>query len=239
MAPEPTVDVSACCEIWTVDLRTPASADMARVLSGDERERADAFVFDLDRSRWIRARSALRHVLSDLVNLPPEAIAFDYASFGKPQLTQSSEQAKVWFNLSHAGDLALIAIDRIGEIGIDIEQFPNPRLDFLEIAPLVLSQAERRQLAGFDDDFETVLCRIWTCKEAYVKALGVGLSVPLADIETDIAQSGIPVVRSSQHEDDASRIWTSCPLVLERGYVGTLVHRGQPDRPVRYRRFPK
>src|SRR5579871_4882596 len=105
-------------ELWTISL----TRDLPSHISEDELARANRFKFDADRVRWIRSRSALRMILSRYAGEDPGNLVFLYGKHGKPSIPFSVVQ----FNLSHAGDWAIIAVSRTVAVGVDIERMrPN------------------------------------------------------------------------------------------------------------------
>jgi 4'-phosphopantetheinyl transferase len=146
-------------DIWTVSLTTPAPEH----LSEDEIARANRFKFEEDRIRWIRARSSLRLILSMYAGDDPARLGFVYGEHGKPALLPVSD---VEFNLSHAGDWALIAVTRSIPVGVDIER----------IRPNVEMSALLRRLGETDLPVTTQeLYHRWTRREARSKAAGGAL----------------------------------------------------------------
>lgn len=173
-----TPDLDRQVDVWFVRL---AASDLmlarARgILSADERARAGRFFFEHLQRRYTLARAALRVLAGRHLSRAPESLPIAYAGHGKPRLPDSRLQ----FNLSHSGDLAAYAFSNDVEVGIDIEQI-RPVSDRRSIARRFFSARECRALeeeepAGGDAAF----FRCWTRKEAYIKAIGAGLSVPLA-----------------------------------------------------------
>lgn len=154
-------------DLWTVSLTTPSPSQ----LSDDEIARAKRFRFEEDRVRWTRARSSLRLILSMYVGDDPFRIAFEYGPHGKPALPPISDTQ---FNLSHAGDWAMIAITRSVPVGVDIERI-RPNLD---MAPLLERLGETSLPSGVQE-----LYHVWTRREARVKAAGGALfETPAANI---------------------------------------------------------
>jgi 4'-phosphopantetheinyl transferase len=152
-------------DLWTVSLTNPSPTQ----LSEDEIARANRFKFEADRIRWTRARSLLRMILSRYVNDDPFRIAFIYGEHGKPALLPFSD---IQFNLSHAGDWAMIAISHSVPVGVDIEHI---RTNF-DIAPLL------HRLGETDLPGETQqLYQVWTRREAKSKAAGGALFDKPAD----------------------------------------------------------
>lgn len=155
-------------------------------LSSEERERAAKFRFERDRRRFVVARARLREELAGRLGLRPEAVELAYGDNGKPRLADQV----LHFSVSHCDDVALFAFSRSGEIGVDIEAIrPVREADAIAVqffSPLehagYAALAPRDRLLGF--------FRVWTRKEAYVKALGVGFSMALERFDLSVAPRG-------------------------------------------------
>jgi len=169
-----------CLDLWYVDL--DVSADAVRCfrewLSSDELAKAERFHSDAHRARYIVGRAALRGVLAERLDCSPAAIRFSYGANGKPML--EGGRGHIEFNLAHSGGDAVIALADGAAVGVDIELL-RPIADVESLARLVFSDAERRELALAPDPVSAFL-NGWTRKEAYVKALGLGLTAPLTEI---------------------------------------------------------
>jgi 4'-phosphopantetheinyl transferase len=150
-------------DLWTVSLLDPRPA----LLSEEEAERASRFRFEVDRVRWTRARSALRAILSRYAGDAPEALRFVYGPHGKPALSPASD---IEFNLSHAGDWALIAVAGPVPVGVDIEHI-RPNIDMAALL--------RRLGESVPPDAD--LYQAWTRREARSKAAGGALFDPPLD----------------------------------------------------------
>jgi len=166
--------LSGCVRLWSVPLDSGGRSDLPwAVLSRDEVDRAARIPDERIRRRYVVGRVALRRLLGERLAIAPSELRFDYGAHGKPSL----EGAGVSFNLSHSGDLALIAIADHEKVGVDLEQIrPRPRLDLL--LRRVLTEEERGLLgrAQPGEDLRWFL-RCWTAKEAVAKALGFGLAL--------------------------------------------------------------
>lgn len=151
-----------------------------RVLSDDEKLRADRFVRRRDRTRWIVAHGVLRHVLGRYCGIDPRAIAFVHGAAGKPSLSQvGTQRALTTFNLAHSHDRALLAVSRDREIGVDLEQMRDD-FDPLPIAREFFFGAELAAIQAAPPDLRRdAFFRHWTAKEAILKAHGAGLSLAL------------------------------------------------------------
>ena len=149
-------------DLWTVSLLEERPV----FLSEEEAQRASRFRFEGDRVRWRRARSALRAILSRYAGDAPEALRFVYGPHGKPALSPATD---IEFNLSHAGDWAMIAVARAVPAGVDIERI-RPNVD---IAALLGRLGETGLPAAVPD-----LYQAWTRREARSKAIGGALFDP-------------------------------------------------------------
>ncbi len=145
-------------EVVTVDLTAPA----APVLSAHERERAERFAAEAQARRWSAARAALRVTLGERLGIAPADVVFAAGEHGKPELAG----AALRFNLSHAGELALIALAE-REVGVDVERTDRSA----RAVTRALTAGERAALDGGEHE----LLRIWCRKEALAKAIGRGL----------------------------------------------------------------
>lgn len=196
-------------QVWCT--RTDVAAD-ERVLSRDERARADRFRFPHHRLRWVAARALLRTVLSEALDCAPQDVRFRYSEYGKPVLHDD----RVRFNLSHAGDLAVCVVCPTREVGIDVEQVRDvPDMDgvFRRIA----SQGEVRAWRALSArERQAAFFRCWTVKESCVKALGTGLTTPVENIEV-LTIAGNPLVIEC-----VMRTWRVFTFVPSAGYVAAL-----------------
>lgn len=172
-------------DIWRVDLAEHQAEiqQFPKLLSPDETQRADRFCFERDRRRFIVARTATRQILSQYVNLAPKELVFSYGKQGKPELEGDAKKSGITFNVSHCCETALIAVTRGLIVGIDIEQI-NPEFATKEISQHFFSVSEVARLRTLPQSAQAkAFFSCWTRKEAYVKALGEGLSVPLNSFE--------------------------------------------------------
>jgi 4'-phosphopantetheinyl transferase len=206
--------------VWKVDLS--ATVVEVRLLSRGEYERAARFRFERDRQHFKAARSALRIILGRYLNLPPASLEFAQTEYGKPFLT-NPEGAGVLFNLSHSGEVALIAVAREREVGVDVEFM---RADFAtnEVAEQFFSMAEIYTLSGLEPHLRTqAFFNCWTRKEAYVKARGEGLSMPLDVFDVSLAPDVPAAMLSNRVNDTEPSHWIFQDLNIAPDYAGTLV----------------
>lgn len=162
--------------VWQVDL-ADAAWDAAAVLCAEERQRAEAFRTEVLAQRYRRARTALRLLLGRYLGRAPEEIQLTYGPYGKPELAGQP----LHFNLSHSADQCLIALAGL-PVGVDIETL-GPGVNPAELLDLVCHPHEREELAGLTDaQRRRQFLTLWAFKEAYCKALGMGLQVDLPSI---------------------------------------------------------
>jgi len=165
--------------VTRLDVRSEALRAGAAVLTDEERDRARRFVFDRDRDRFIEARACLRQLLAARLGTPPDSVELVYGARGKPALAPGYADTGLRFNVSHCDDLTLYAFSCGREIGIDVEAV-RPIGDADDIAARFFSQREKRAYRALEPgDRPLGFFQCWTRKEAFIKALGDGLSYPL------------------------------------------------------------
>ena len=195
-------------------------------LAADEQARAGRFYFERDRERFIVARGVLRAILGGYLNRAPEGLSFCYSSHGKPALTGESGGDEIRFNVAHSQEVALYAVTRGRQLGIDVERIRFD-LSVAEIAERFFSPREVATLRALPAELQRqafFLC--WTRKEAYIKARGQGLSLPLDQFDVSLAPGEPAAVLASQQDpSDASR-WSLQELTPAAGYVAALAVEG-------------
>jgi 4'-phosphopantetheinyl transferase len=175
------------------------------VLSEDELERAGRFRFERDRRRFVAGRSTLRRLLASYLDASPREIGFEYGPFGKPDVPA----AGLSFNVSHSGSCALFAFGPRFELGVDVELLDVAKADDDRVAQHFFAPQEVATLRAHSPWARPrAFLRCWTRKEAFIKARGDGLSLPLQDFDVSFA-TGEPaaIVRTawSPHEPEE---WT-------------------------------
>ncbi|MGH8689268.1 MAG: 4'-phosphopantetheinyl transferase family protein [Burkholderiales bacterium] len=196
----------------------------AAVLSEDERERAGRFACDRARRRFTVARARLRRLLGARLDVRPESVELVYGERGKPALAPSFTDSGLRFNLSHAGDVAVYAFSTAGEVGVDIEEVRAIR-DADAVAAYAFSRRENECYRRLDARCKPLaFFRCWTRKEAFVKALGDGLSHPLDGFDVSLAP-GEParILRVGRTPGDGCG-WRLRSFVPVPGLIGAVVH---------------
>jgi 4'-phosphopantetheinyl transferase len=184
MAPLGRDDVHV--RIASLDHRQSELRFFESILAQDEMERASRFHFHKDRERFVAGRGLLRMILSPYVGVSPGEIIFTYGSRGKPGLARQESRPSIEFNLAHSGGTAMYAITRDRPVGVDIESMKHD-LSFESVAEHFFSSVEVAALRSLPEDMQrTAFFKCWTRKEAYIKALGDGLSCPLSDFDVSL-----------------------------------------------------
>lgn len=167
------------------------------LLSEEERAHAKTLIATAVKERYICGRGGLRSILARYLNRHPTSLAFAYQTYGKPMLAGSTD---LDFNLAHTDQYILYGLTKRADIGVDIE-FMRP-IDFEALSKRFFSEREFAQvMAAKQEERLATFYRIWTYKEAFVKAIGMGLSCPLSDFEIELAP----------HEETARLIRTIDP----------------------------
>jgi 4'-phosphopantetheinyl transferase len=217
--------------VWRADLGLEAAylRRLGQNLSADERERASRFRFTRDRVRFIGARGLLREILALYLNASPGRLSFDYGAHGKPFL--AGEHSNLRFNVSHSFDAMLLAIAHMREVGVDVEGMGNIGLAMDELGDTVLSEPEKQALTRFrGEDRRTTFLRFWTLKEAFIKADGRGVSLPLKRIDVSAREGRVAVLNEATGEWRTCSRWELRTLAPVPGYVAALAAEGQDWR---------
>jgi|SRR5579863_336323 len=219
-SPVPPAGANDLADVWTVVLDRPSpERDVFRqCLSSDELQRAIRFRFAHDRNHFIVARAALRTILAFYSGVRKDQIAFEYGPFGKPTLASNSASGiELQFNVSHSHGIALVAVSRSCPLGIDIER-DSPTCSLESIAKAAFSPEEAKSLAAARP---RALLQHWTCKEAYVKAQGVGLSRDPGQFQIVIGD-GLGYALDAARAQRADPGWMVGHLPTVDGFVAAL-----------------
>ena len=215
--------------VWRSELDAVADDDVERLagtLAADERARADSFVFAPDRRRFIVGRAALRSVLAGYLGIAPAAVALGRTPQGRPTLTGAHAGALA-FSVSRSAGLALCAVTIGRDVGVDVERIMGGVAQDL-LHDRVLSPAELTALRALAPAArERAFFAVWTRKEAYAKARGLGLSLPFEQftMTTDLGAAALVAAA----DDDPLR-WTLCDLEAGPGYAAALAVEGTLGR---------
>jgi 4'-phosphopantetheinyl transferase len=214
--------------LWRVNLARPEEtvAALHLFLAPDEQERAARFHFQRHRDRYIVGRGALRDLIGQYLDRPPASIQFRYSDHGKPQLAAVMDAPDFRFNVTHAKTLALIAFTWGREIGVDVE-FVRRLDDALAIAERHFSPREFAQFRRLPPQQRVeAFFNCWTRKEAFIKAIGEGLSHPLDTFDVSFAPGETAVLRQVDGSPAKAARWRLESLTPAPGYIAALLVKG-------------
>lgn len=211
--------------VWRIGLDADEGtlADLAGCLDAAEQARAAAFHFARDRRRFIVSHAATRHILARYLDVTAAAVRFTHGARGKPRLAPPFHTSGLHFNLSHAGELALLAVAQGRPVGVDVEHI-RPLPDALSLAETFFAPAETAQLRPLLGTplGERLFFTCWTRKEAFIKATGDGLSRPLASFVVTFLPGDPPALLNAATRRPIEG-WTLIPLDPGPDYVAALV----------------
>jgi 4'-phosphopantetheinyl transferase len=218
--------------IWRVPLnfRSDSLLLLESGLSEDERKRAGKYYFQRDRNRYIAARGILRTLLGRYLAVPPSKLQFAYGRYGKPSLSSEFAGSSLFFNVSHSHELALLAFTRVGDIGVDVE-YMRADVEYMQLAQHFFSEHERHQLVSLSRSMvQAAFFCCWTRKEAYIKARGLGLQLPLAQFDVSVHPEKTAAFLGSREEGQNIKDWSLYNLLPGSGYAAACVVKGVPSR---------
>jgi 4'-phosphopantetheinyl transferase len=222
--------------IWRASLDLEASQIhlLGRILNADERARAKRFYFQKDRKQFIVARGLLRVILGRYLGIQPRQLRFCYGEKGKPALAREVDEDGLHFNSSHSNGLALYALTRNREVGVDLECI-RPDVADEHIAGLFFSPQEFQELCSLHiNKRREAFFNCWTRKEAYMKAKGNGLSLPMNQFEVSLIPEEPAVLLSTNEDPQEASRWSLQKLDPGLGFVGALAVEGHNMRVVCY-----
>ncbi|MBS0185565.1 MAG: 4'-phosphopantetheinyl transferase superfamily protein [Proteobacteria bacterium] len=191
-------------------------------LSDAEKEKAKKFLFDYLKEDYLISHGILRILLSQYLSCAPFDVQYVYNDFQKPFCKNNP---KLHFNISHSKDVICYAFSYDHEIGIDIE-FMDNKIPIKNLCSLIASQKELKIYNKVNKDKVYLFYKLWTLKEAFLKALGTGLSRSPSNIETTILPKEIfKVIQMRDSEEEIKKNWTFCPLHTLPNYLGAVAVR--------------
>jgi 4'-phosphopantetheinyl transferase len=186
-----------------------------RIATDAERARCERFVFPEGRRECLAARCMARSILSRYTDVHPSEWRFGSNRFGRPEITEPAHATQLRFNLSHADGLVACVVSAHYDVGVDVERFG--RLPSMQLAESRFAASEVAALRALPDAEQARrFLEYWTLKEAYVKARGSGLAVPLDQFAFDLSRPGRPRIEFRHGFDDDHRAWQ-----FDRLFVGT------------------
>jgi 4'-phosphopantetheinyl transferase len=212
--------------IWLIRLShmdDPSTLDKD-MLSDKELESFRKFHFERDRRRYLISHCALRIILARYLGFAPSQVQYQYSAKGKPSLIEPS---KVYFNLAHSHEIAMVAVAAHEEIGVDVELI-RPIEDIDHLARTCFSPREYLEFSQTSPSAsQRAFFNGWTRKEAYIKAVGEGLSYPLDQFDVSMLPWESPILTSiAGHPDDVDQ-WTLHDIPLGEEYAASVALKAQ------------
>ncbi len=204
-------------------------------LPEDERARHDRFVFAEKKHEFLVTRALSRSVLGRALGEAPESLGFDLGPYGRPELRRRPGPAAraLSFNLSNTRGLVACAVAWGREVGVDVERMER-RTDPLEIADRFFSPAETSALLALPrHEQRRRFFELWTLKEAYIKARGLGLAIPLAHFSFALGESAAPSISFVPELPDAASTWWFEQAFPSAAHAMALAVRVAPGERVR------
>ena len=221
-------------DLWRVDLSDSKLGELLSILSEDEVKRAGKFVFDKDRNTFVRTRGSLRLILAGCLKCAPDEIDFRFNEHGRPEIAAPTLNT-FNFNLTHSGDMALIAVSHGRTVGIDLNYLGQTR-DWQPIAKRSFSIAEQKALFLLPEaEMEKVFYQIWGQKEAYTKALGDGFSYGFQNFTVVVDAGGATGLLEEDKRPEAVAEWAIVCIeagpqwVAALAYDGLVTHLSSPE----------
>ncbi len=211
--------------VWCAVLDKPAASIQSLLpsLSSEEVKRAEGFHCSKDRSRFIASHGALRTILGLYLDISPEKIGFRSNSFGKPLVDVSTSKGNIQFNISHSHDVALLAIARSRQVGIDVE-YVQPFAEMDQLISRFFTSREQQALRSVSGDHKLqTFLRYWTYKEANMKARGAGLSISLEQLDAFDSAVNVSALSDIRKDHRGISQWHTIELTPPfPDYVATL-----------------
>ena len=220
-APQRLILAPAEIHLWRARCNEgPEPLHYLKLLSPEEKKRAGRFAIDGARRDFVVSRGMLRELLAAYLNTRPRDIVLRYGAHGKPSVSQNGAESTVRFNVSHSRGFALFAFGLEAEIGVDVERI---RTEFpgREIAERFFSEQEVAALGELPPEQSSeAFFRCWTRKEAYVKARGGGLQIPLRSFSVGLDED-------QQIVDERGKEWSIYPFEPETGFAAAVAAEGR------------
>ena len=216
-------------DIWRIQLDVPTH--LLRVLEGmlstDESERAARFHFPIHRDRFIAAHGCLRDILTRYLPIDSRSLSFSVNDYGKPSLSETFSERGLEFNLSHSGDFALVAVTLNRQVGVDVE-YMREEVSREKIVPRYFSDREVSDFLSVPPEGRNVIFfNCWTRKEAYIKAHGLGLSLPLDSFDVSLIPGEPVILRATRPNPQEATRWTLKHLEVQSSYAGAVAVEGK------------
>ena len=216
--------LSGYTHVWYAQLdKFESKVDFCfHLLSLEEKNRVEKFKFDNLRRDWILTRGLLRVFISNYLKFDPKKIEFEYNEFGKPFIVPNSESKNLSFNLSHSDGVVVFAFTRHKQVGIDVEKIGGV-LNFPEVIELVFHNFEKEWFSKIPTNKKNeIFYKLWTSKEAYIKAIGKGLSFSPNKVSLELDSEENLIFKDIACEKDLTK-WKLVSFKPFPDYISSIV----------------
>lgn len=197
------------------------------LLSNDEVQRAKRFRFAPHRRRFLVARAMLRTILAHYLRIGAKEVRFEYQQHGKPKIVDSQNPSEVTFNLSHSREMAVLAVALQRQLGVDVEFIKRPLTDPGRLARRFFSEQEKAQFSQVSESQKNeAFFNCWTRKEAFIKAIGEGLTHPLRNFDVSFLPGEQAALLSTRPDASQAQQWSMHAFSAGTEYIGALAVQG-------------
>ena len=196
--------------LWAsyLDLEPTVLEAFMASLAEVERLRAKTFRFKQHQNRFIAGRGLLRLILSQYLQIESDRVEFQYNAQGKPNLSSTFESSGIHFNLTHSEGIALLAVTRIGPVGIDVERIRMIN-DAKELVNRFFSESESDSFQNLGlNEKRIAFFNLWTCKEAFLKATGEGITQLLNQVEVSFRPGKPARLIAVSGDSERASLWS-------------------------------
>jgi 4'-phosphopantetheinyl transferase len=210
-----------------LDLEDHEQVGLERRLASAEIARAERLKVELARDRFVAGRLFLRKTLASYLGIDPEELVLGEGEWGKPYIAQGKGSELLSFNLSHAAGLAVLAVSRNREVGIDLEKTAED-LPYQNIARMFFSPLEKEDLFSLPQQEQlAAFYRCWSRKEAYVKGCGRGFSIPTDIFDVSLLPGQTPALIAHRESPGEPERWRLIDIPAPEGFCATLAIEGE------------
>ncbi len=196
------------------------------LLNKEEQQRYERLLFPKHKKQFLISRALVRTSLAQYLDEAPEDLVFTKNAYGKPRVGTANKDLKINFNLSHTDHFSVLAVSKESEIGVDTE-FLTRQVDILKLAQRYFSESETSDIESLEASLlnERFFC-LWTLKEAYIKACGMGLAIPLKDFSFHFNNKNI-AISFSEERDDSPEFWSLWQFIYKDGFQIALASKDE------------
>lgn len=212
--------------VWDFPVTGDTSLDpFSTLLSADEQARAARFRFEKDARRFTVTRASVRAILARYLAGSARDLQFEYTKLGKPSLTSAA--LNIDFSVSHSGELAMLAIALERNVGVDLE-FTRRDVEIEKLSERFFSVRERESIRALSGARRVAaFFRCWTCKEAFLKAQGVGLSRSLDSFDVEVDSSRPARLLATRPDSSEAAAWSLHGIQTDAEYAAAIAVQGQ------------